>query len=125
MFGANEFGEGGVGGEVGDDGGGGDGIAVVGADADDFVVVDEDLFDSGAVADFAAAAFEQLAEVFGEGADAAFEFGHHLAALFGDREGEGEAGRAAGGVGAAVGGVDGEEGEHAAHDGVLRLIGQE
>ena len=46
------------------------------------------------------------------------------AALFGDGEGEGEAGGAAGRVGPAVGGVDGEEGEHAAHDGVLLLVGQ-
>ncbi len=46
------------------------------------------------------------------------------AALVGDGEGEGEAGGAAGGVGPAVGGVDGEEREHAAHDGVLLLVRQ-
>ena len=124
MIGANEFGEGGVGGQVGDDDGRGDGFAVLAAHAGDLVAVDEDLLDLGAVADLAAAALEHLAQVLGERADAAFEFGHHLPALFGDGEGEGEAGGAAGGVGAAVGGVDGEEGEHAAHDGVLLLVGQ-
>ena len=77
MIGANEFGEGGVGGEVGDDEGRGDGLAVVAPHAGDFVVVDEDLLDLGAVADLAAATLEHLAQVLGEGADAAFEFGHH------------------------------------------------
>ena len=124
MIGANEFDEGGVGGEVGDDDGRGDGFAVVGTHAGDLRAVDEDLFGLGAVADLAAAAFEHLAQVFGERADAAFELGHHLPALFGDGEGEGEAGGAAGGVGPAVGGVDREEGEHAAHDGVLLLVRQ-
>ena len=60
VIGANEFGEGGVGGEVGDDDGGGDGFAVFAADAGDLVVVDEDLLDLGAVADLAAAALEHL-----------------------------------------------------------------
>ena len=87
-------------------------------------VVDEDLLDLGAVADLAAAALEHLAQVLGEGADAALEFGHHRGALFGDGQGEGQAGGAAGRVGPAVGGVDGEEGEHAAHDGVLLLVRQ-
>ena len=98
------------------------GFAVFAPHAGDLVAVDEDLLDLGAVADLAAAALEHLAEMLGERADAAFEFGHHRGALVGDGQGEGEAGRAAGGVGPAVGGVDGEEGEHAAHDGVLLLV---
>ena len=124
VIGANEFGEGGVGGEVRDDDGGGDGFAVSAAHAGDFVVVDQDLLDLGAVADLAAAALEHLAQMLGERTDAAFELGHHLPTLFGHGEGEGEAGGATGGVGPAVGGVDGEEGEHAAHDGVLLFVGQ-
>ena len=68
----------------------------------DLVVVDEDLLDLGAVDHLATAALEHLAQVLGERADAALEFGHHGSALGGDGEGEGEAGGAAGGVGIAA-----------------------
>ena len=61
MIGANKFGQGGVGGEVGYDDGCGDGFAVVGAHAGDLPAVDEDLLGLGAVADLAAAALEHLA----------------------------------------------------------------
>ena len=47
MIGANKFDQGGVGGEVGDDDGGGDGFAVFASNTGDFVVVDEDLLDLG------------------------------------------------------------------------------
>ena len=62
--------------------------------------------------------------MFGERADTAGELGHHGGAVVGHRQRKCQAGRAAGGVRAAIGGVDGEKCQHPAQDCVFVFVRQ-
>ena len=77
------------------------------------LVVDDDLIDLGAIADFAAVGDEQILQVLAHRTDAALEFGHHHRVHAGNGQGEGQTRRAARRERAAVGGVDGQERQHA------------